>query len=101
MMRKVQITKAGDSYLRSLLVLGASGMLGNAVLRWFAQGDTLGTRYLPGSRQNSVLNRMAGISDPVGKAKSVHLSEEGARMCFARLAHKMPVKVRFLRRRPV
>ena len=29
------------------------------------------------------------------------ISEEAARMCFARLAHKMPVKVRFLRRRPV
>ena len=28
------------------------------------------------------------------------ISEEGARMCFTRLAHKMPVKVRFLRRRP-
>jgi large subunit ribosomal protein L16 len=29
------------------------------------------------------------------------IPEEGARMCFARLAHKMPVRVRFLRRRPV
>jgi len=29
------------------------------------------------------------------------VSEEAARMCFTRLAHKMPVKVRFLRRRPV
>ena len=29
------------------------------------------------------------------------ISEEAARMCFARLAHKMPVRVRFLRRRPV
>ncbi len=29
------------------------------------------------------------------------VTEEAARMCFARLAHKMPVKVRFLRRRPV
>ena len=29
------------------------------------------------------------------------ISEEAARMCFARLAHKMPVKVRFLRRRPL
>jgi len=28
------------------------------------------------------------------------VSEEAARLCFARLAHKMPVKVRFLRRRP-
>ena len=27
------------------------------------------------------------------------LSEEAARMCFARLAHKMPVRVRFLKRR--
>ena len=27
------------------------------------------------------------------------VSEEAARMCFARLAHKMPVRVRFLRRR--
>ena len=27
------------------------------------------------------------------------VSEEAARMCFTRLAHKMPVKVRFLRRR--
>ena len=29
------------------------------------------------------------------------ISEEAARMCFTRLAHKMPVKVRFLRRRPI
>ena len=29
------------------------------------------------------------------------ISEEAARMCFTRLAHKMPVRVRFLRRRPV
>ena len=27
------------------------------------------------------------------------ISEEAARMCFARLAHKMPVRVRFLKRR--
>jgi large subunit ribosomal protein L16 len=27
------------------------------------------------------------------------LSEEAARMCLARLAHKMPVKVRFIKRR--
>ena len=27
-------------------------------------------------------------------------SEEAARLCFTRLAHKMPVRVRFLRRRP-
>ena len=27
------------------------------------------------------------------------VSEEAARLCFTRLAHKMPVKVRFLRRR--
>jgi large subunit ribosomal protein L16 len=27
------------------------------------------------------------------------MSEEAARICFARLAHKMPVKVRFLKRR--
>jgi large subunit ribosomal protein L16 len=29
------------------------------------------------------------------------LSEEAARMCMARLAHKMPVRVRFIRRRSV
>ncbi len=29
------------------------------------------------------------------------VSEEAARLCFTRLAHKMPVKVRFLRRRPL
>ena len=29
------------------------------------------------------------------------VSEEAARMCFARLAHKMPVGVRFLKRRPM
>jgi large subunit ribosomal protein L16 len=29
------------------------------------------------------------------------VSEEAARMCFARLAHKMPVRVRFIRRRSV
>lgn len=28
------------------------------------------------------------------------ISEEAARMCFTRLAHKMPVRVRFVRRRP-
>ncbi len=28
------------------------------------------------------------------------LSEEAAKICFARLAHKMPVRVRFIRRRP-
>lgn len=27
------------------------------------------------------------------------ISEEAARLCFTRLAHKMPVKVRFIRRR--
>ena len=27
------------------------------------------------------------------------ISEEAARICFARLAHKMPVRVRFLKRR--
>jgi len=29
------------------------------------------------------------------------VSEEAARMCFTRLAHKMPVRVRFVRRRAV
>ena len=29
------------------------------------------------------------------------VSEEVARLCFTRLAHKMPVKVRFIRRRPL
>ena len=29
------------------------------------------------------------------------VAEEAARLCFARLAHKMPVRVRFLRRRSV
>lgn len=29
------------------------------------------------------------------------ISEEAARLCFSRLAHKMPVKVRFVRRREV
>ena len=29
------------------------------------------------------------------------VSEEAARLCFTRLAHKMPVRVRFLRRRPM
>jgi len=29
------------------------------------------------------------------------VTEEAARLCFTRLAHKMPVKVRFLRRRPM
>ena len=28
------------------------------------------------------------------------VSEQQARVCFARLAHKMPVRVRFVRRRP-
>ena len=29
------------------------------------------------------------------------VTEEQARICFARLAHKMPVRVRFVRRRPI
>ena len=29
------------------------------------------------------------------------ISEEAARLCFTRLAHKMPVRVRFLKRRPI
>ena len=29
------------------------------------------------------------------------VTEEAARICFARLAHKMPVRVRFVKRRPV
>jgi large subunit ribosomal protein L16 len=29
------------------------------------------------------------------------VSEEAARLCFSRLAHKMPVKVRFIRRQPI
>ncbi len=29
------------------------------------------------------------------------VSEEAARLCFTRLAHKMPVRVRFLKRRPI
>ena len=29
------------------------------------------------------------------------VSEEAARLCFQRLAHKMPVGVRFLKRRPI
>ena len=29
------------------------------------------------------------------------VTEEAARMCFSRLAHKMPVRVRFLKRRTV
>ena len=29
------------------------------------------------------------------------VSEQAARLCFTRLAHKMPVRVRFLRRRPI
>ncbi len=28
-------------------------------------------------------------------------TEEAARMCFNRLAHKMPVRVRFIKRRPI
>jgi large subunit ribosomal protein L16 len=28
------------------------------------------------------------------------VTEEQARICFARLAHKMPVRVRMIRRRP-
>ena len=28
------------------------------------------------------------------------VSEEAARICFARLAHKMPIRVRFIKRRP-
>ena len=29
------------------------------------------------------------------------VNEQQARICFARLAHKMPIRVRFIRRRPV
>ena len=28
------------------------------------------------------------------------ISEEAARICFSRLPHKMPVRVRFVKRRP-
>ena len=38
-------------------------------------------------RPGSILYEIGGIS------------EEGARMCFTRLAHKMPVRVRFVKRR--
>ena len=38
-------------------------------------------------RPGSILYEIGGVS------------EEGARMCFARLAHKMPVRVRFVKRR--
>jgi large subunit ribosomal protein L16 len=38
-------------------------------------------------RPGTVLFEIAGVS------------EEAARMCFRRLAHKMPVRVRFVRRR--
>jgi large subunit ribosomal protein L16 len=40
-------------------------------------------------REGTVLYEIGGVS------------EEAARLCFTRLAHKMPVRVRFLRRRPV
>jgi large subunit ribosomal protein L16 len=29
------------------------------------------------------------------------VTEQQAKICFSRLAHKMPVRVRFVRRRPV
>jgi large subunit ribosomal protein L16 len=38
-------------------------------------------------RPGSILYEIGGVS------------EEGARMCFTRLAHKMPVRVRFVKRR--
>jgi len=38
-------------------------------------------------REGTVLYEIGGVS------------EEAARMCFARLAHKMPIRVRFLKRR--
>jgi large subunit ribosomal protein L16 len=38
-------------------------------------------------RPGTVLYELSGVS------------EEAARMCFSRLAHKMPVRVRFIRRR--
>ena len=40
-------------------------------------------------REGTVLYEIGGVS------------EEAARLCFTRLAHKMPVRVRFLRRRPM
>ncbi len=40
-------------------------------------------------RRGTVLYEIGGVS------------EEAARLCFTRLAHKMPVHVRFLRRRPL
>jgi large subunit ribosomal protein L16 len=39
-------------------------------------------------REGTVLYELGGVT------------EEQAKVCFARLAHKMPVKVRFVRRRP-
>jgi len=40
-------------------------------------------------RRGTVLYEIGGVS------------EEAARLCFTRLAHKMPVRARFLRRRPL
>jgi large subunit ribosomal protein L16 len=40
-------------------------------------------------KPGTVLYELAGVT------------EQQARVCFARLAHKMPVRVRFVRRRPV
>lgn len=39
-------------------------------------------------REGTILYELGGVT------------EEQAKVCFARLAHKMPVKVRFVRRRP-
>jgi large subunit ribosomal protein L16 len=39
-------------------------------------------------REGTILYELGGVT------------EEQAKICFARLAHKMPVKVRFVRRRP-
>ncbi len=43
--------------------------------------------WAAGVRPGTVLYEISGVT------------EEAARMCFSRLAHKMPVRVRFIRRR--
>ena len=88
---------AGRSTVTSLL--GPAGPLhGNALVHltdkaYFVVGRVEGLREEPAAwvavvREGTILYELGGVT------------EEQAKICFARLAHKMPVKVRFVRRRP-
>ena len=60
--------------------------------------DPLGNPHGQGQGRAGVLG---GGGPGNGAVRDQRNFRRAARMCFTRLAHKMPVRVRFLRRRPV